>query len=262
MTRNLLSILITLSGGIHPISAGNTGSKSLDACLNRPNPLLNQRWACENPQLLFPTVACLTQDILTCGKVTKDKTCVFYSFGAQGSDAANYCSQDLEGVGIRFHEVLDDDYLKKVIGNPKFGLQQGKMPISLPTNDQNLNRKDIYVRKLAQAFASVCQGEAFLMVLHYQGDGGGIGIYQNPRDPDGTPECDKKDNVWQLDEFPSLTQGRVRKISSVDISNNCRKEEDWVQGIGGKREPRPADAISLPPIPPGMPSKYRRRAER
>jgi hypothetical protein len=80
MTRTLVQLLLTLSTLILQTLAGGCQLKEPDGFEHRP--LLGQRWACKDPQLQFPTVACLARDILTCGKV-KDNWCVFYSMGAK-----------------------------------------------------------------------------------------------------------------------------------------------------------------------------------
>lgn len=206
MTWTLLHFLVTVYSIIPYVMAGNTFSSepSPDKCLNTPNKLLNQRWACEDPALTFPTVACLAKDILICGKVQR-KSCVFYSFGAQGPDARDFCETGLGGIGITFRNALDDPYIKQVINHPRFGdIGLQKLGAVRQVNDQNLNRQNIFVRKLSQAFASVCYDQAYLMVLKYQGRG--VGIYQEAVEPPNKPTQDIKDNVWQNDEFPQLTQ--------------------------------------------------------
>ncbi len=104
MTRTLVQLLLTLSTLILQTLAGGCQLKEPDAFEHRP--LLGQRWACEDPQLQFPTVACLARDILTCGKV-KDNWCVFYSMGAKGSDAQDYANEDLNGRGVTLHMAFD-----------------------------------------------------------------------------------------------------------------------------------------------------------
>jgi len=199
------------------------------------------------PALTFPTVACLERDILTCGKV-KQNSCVFYSFGALGTHARGFAENELGGNGITFKNALDDRYMAEVIQHPRFGdVAQAEFYGLRLVNSENLNRREIFVRKLAQSFASVCSDQAYLMVLHYNGMGGGVGIYQGPWEPANKPMQDIKDNVWQKDEFPQLTKNnKINKVWSVDVSNNNNKSPDWAKGAG-QRVPRNIDAMQLPP---------------
>lgn len=246
-------MLLTFHTIIPLVLAGNALSNepAPDACVNRPG--IGQRWACQDPALTFPTVACLERDILTCGKV-KQNSCVFYSFGALGTHARSFADDVLGGNGITFKNALDDKYMKEVIYHPRFGdVAQNEYFAVRLVNSENLNRREIFVRKVAQAFASVCADQAYLMVLHYNGDGGGVGIYQGPWEPENKPAEDIKDNVWMKDEFTRLTKNnKINKIWSVDVSNNNKQSADWAKGAGA-REPRNIDAMQLPPItwPPG-----------
>ena len=213
--------------------------------MSRPG--IGQRWACQDPALTFPTVACLARDILTCGMV-KQKSCVFYSFGAEGSDARSFATNELGGRGVTFKDALGDDYVKDVVNDARFGdIGEKKLFTKLLVNSANLNRANIFVRKLSQAFASVCSDEAYLTILQYKGKGGGIGIYQNPWVRPDKSARGIKDNVWMKDGFPSLTQNnKINRIWSVDISDNNKKSSDWVKGAG-QRLPRNIDAVQLPP---------------
>jgi len=96
--------------------------------------------------------------------------------GRQGSDAQDYANEDLNGRGVTLYMAFDQDYIFRVIGQPRFRV------IDQTQNAAHLNRQKIYVRKLSQAFASVCKGNAFLMVAKHNGIGGGVGAYQNPWD--------------------------------------------------------------------------------
>ena len=235
---------------LHQTLAGNTPSNvnpnilplKDSVCAHRPSE--GQRWACEDPQLTFPTVACLTRDVLTCGNVV-GKSCVFYSFGAGGCAARDFAKTLVNGKGVTFHDALDTDYISEVLGVKKFHL------IDATRNDQNLNRRNIYVRKLAQAFASVCGNtQAFLLVKHYQGQGGGVGVYQTPWDPPTKHPIDIQDNVWLNDEFPSLqNNNKIITVYSVDTSNDNRINPDWTRGLDGPPTvPRDVEAIPLPPL--------------
>ena len=220
--------------------AGNCKSKIPDACKHRPLP--GQRWACEDPKLQFPTVACLAKDILTCGKVGKN-WCVFYSMGAKGYDALAYANDEytgLNGVGVTFHMAFDDEYIERVIGESRFRIGDNA------ENAAHLTRANIYVRKLSQAFASVCTGNAFVMVLQRYGKGGGVGAYQTPWAPSTRPVESRQDNVWENDEFPALQlNDKIERVYSVDLSNKNRRTIDWTKGEA--RKPlRNVEAIPLP----------------
>lgn len=253
MARTLLQLSFIFYTSVPHILAGNALSSEPfpEKCVNRPG--IGQRWACQDPALTFPTVACLERDILTCGKV-KQNSCVFYSFGAYGTDARSFAANELGGKGVTFKNALDDGYMDEVIHHPRFGdIGQNEYFAQRLVNSENLNWREILIRMVAQAFASVCSDQAYLMVLHYNGMGGGAGIYQIPWVKENTPARDIKDNVWQKDEFPALTQNnKINKIISVDVSNNNKKSTDWVKGAG-QRVPRNIGAMELPPItwPPG-----------
>ena len=248
MARILLQLLFMFYTFSPQVLAGNAlSSKPVpDPCLHRPN--IGQRWACQDPALNFPTVACLIRDILTCGKVQQN-SCVFYSFGAKGFEARSFAENELGGRGVTFRGALDDDYMTRVVQHPRFGdVGQAKLYAPRLVNSENLNRREIFARKVAQAFASVCSDQAYLMILHYNGTGGGVGIYQSPWEPKNKPARDIKDNVWQKDEFTQLTNNnKINKIWSIDISNSNSKSPDWAKG-GGQRVPRNIDAMQLPPL--------------
>ena len=247
MVSILLLRLITVHALIPILLAGNVISKNPIDCVNGPG--VGQRWACLDPALSFPTVAYLTRDMLTCGRVTQDKSCVFYSVGAKGDAPVDaFAANELGGKGISFKGAMGDDYIKQVANHPRWGdlREQGYYAKRL-VNSGNLNRREIWNRKLAQAFASVCSDEAYLLVQRYRGAGGGVGIYQIPKDRDNTPPWDVKDNVWVKDEFPALTMNnKINKIFSVDTSNNNKISLDWVKRAG-QRMPRNIDAMQLPP---------------
>lgn len=172
---------------------------------------------------------------------------MFYSFGGKASHAKGYAVNDLSGRGATFHMALDAAYMKRVLGvgtrdfDP-FGLRD------MTQNAFNLNRHDIWVRKLSQAFASVCGGDTFLMVDIYNGKEGGLGIYQNPLPDDDVPLKYRKEQVWRSHEFPTLRHNdRVPKISSVEITNANNAHVDWTRDqndIGAW--PNDIDAMPLP----------------
>lgn len=210
MAHKLLYVILTLTTTFHKTLAGNQVGKAIGgscqpktpeppvagACVGQPQ--RQQRWACEDPRLQFPTVACLTADILLCGKV-KDNWCVFYSFGALGYHARNYAAKDLIGRGITIHGAFDGKYEERVLAQKRFHLDDRN------PNAQNLVRESIYVRRLSQAFASVCKDKAYLMIDRRDGlGGGGPGIFQAPWFPDNRPGADRQDNVWLNDEMPAL----------------------------------------------------------
>ncbi len=242
MIRTLVHLLLVLTTLMLQTLAGSCQSKIPDACIHRPLP--GQRWACGDPKLQFPTVTCLTKDVLTCGKVKKN-WCVFYSMGAVGTDALDYANDDmagLNGVGVTFHMALDDKYIKQVIGQERFRITD-----TTSKNAAHLNRQNIYVRKLSQVFASVCTENAFVMVLKRNGKSGGVGAYQTPWVNLAKPVGDRHDNVWENDEFPPLQlNDKIKRVYSVDVSNNNRRTIDWTQGQP-KKPLRNVEAIPLPP---------------
>ena len=87
--------------------------------------------------------------ILTCGKV-KQNSCVFYSFGAEGHQARAFADNELGGKGITFKNALDDKYMSTVIHHPRFGdIAQNEYFALRLVNSENLNRREIFIRKLA-----------------------------------------------------------------------------------------------------------------
>ncbi len=160
--------------------------------------------------------------------------------GAKGIDARNFVAHDLNGRGVTFHAAVDRNYISDVMRTHLTRTAR---------NAVNMNREDIYIRKLSQAFASVCEGDAYLMVLKRNGQGGGVGVFQTPWVADDKDPSDIRDNVWEDYEFPSLQLNmRVPGIYSVDMSNGNQPTLDWVRGRDPQtRQPADVEAIPLPP---------------
>ena len=161
--------------------------------------------------------------------------------GAKDFDAKNFVNNDLNGRGVTFPDAVEQDYITKVIGQERFRVTDGTR------NGMRLNRQNIFVRKLSQAFASVCKGNAFLMVAQRNGKGGGVGANQTSWvDPD-KPAQNNQDNVWENDEFPALQRNdKIDRVYSVDLSNRNAKTIDWTKGQP-KKPLRNVEAIQLPP---------------
>ena len=178
----------------HPVPV--SGRK---VCAGKPTE--GKQWACEEPYLAFPTVACLKADIITCGNMAADNIrSVFYSFGPDIADAYRF-RDTLTPQGVTYQDVLDREYFETVL--LPFGWKQYQ------------EREQFLVQLISEAMASLSHGEAYLPILHYQGDEGGVGAYQNPL-PD-----DWRTNIWKTNEFPTLQRNdEVPKIITIDISNH------------------------------------------
>ena len=202
------------------------------------------QWACQASNIDFPTVACLTADMTTCGLIGQGgRSTVFYSFGATTLQARTQFRDTLNPKGVMFNDALDDNYWNSVINVPNFHLD-------------NAARMSVFVARYAEAMATVSTGEVFLVVKNYDGEGGGQGAYQNPLPGTTTP------NVWRLYEFPTLQRNAaVTKVTSIDLGNNLNNHIDWQPNSGDEELPASgASDLVVPPPPPGCAKKMKRQA--
>ena len=206
-------------------------------------PANGAQWACQDSKIDFPTVECLVADMKTCGLIgAGGRSTVFYSMGATTVQARTKFRDTLNPKGIMFNDALDENYWNKVFDAPKFHLDQAE-------------RTTILVARYAEAMATVSTGEAFIVVLKYNGDGGGQGAYQLPKDTSNP-------NVWRTYEFPTLQRNpAITKVTSVDLSNNQHQQVDWQPNNNDPQLPASdASDLVVPPAPPGCPQKVKRVA--
>ena len=206
-------------------------------------PATGAQWACQAPDVPFPTVACLTADMRTCGLIGQDgRSTVFYSFGVATVQARTQFRDTLDPKGVMFNDALDEDYWNSVLNDPKFHL------------DIN-GRRAVLVARYAEAMATVSTGEVFLVVKKYDGEGGGQGAYQNPLPGDNTV------NVWRNYEFPTLQRNAaVTKVTSLDLTDNLKRHVDWQPNSGNEELPaHPADGLEVPDPPEGCAARRRKR---
>lgn len=206
-------------------------------------PANGAQWACQASDVDFPTVACLTADMRTCGLIGQGgRSTVFYSFGVATVQARTQFRDTLDPKGVMFNDALDEDYWNSVVNVPKF-----HMDISA--------RMSILVARYAEAMATVSTGEVFLVVKAYDGQGGGQGAYQKPLPGDNTP------NVWLLYEFPTLQRNAaVTKVTSLDLTDNLKRHVDWQRNSGDEELPAsPASDLVVPAPPEGCAAKRMKR---
>jgi len=123
----------------------------------------------------------------TCGNVGVNT--VFYSFGAATIDARGF-RDTLSPQGTMFNDALDDDYWKKVISGPP----------AANTNDDRGDRFElkvpgrmaVFTSRYSQAMARASSGQAYVVEKTRDGEGGGIGAYQNPT------TGQRADNRWYV----------------------------------------------------------------
>ena len=72
----------------------------------RKSPPSNGKWACEDPNIIFPTVDCILADMKLCGYLGKNS--VFKSFGAEVPEISATFLDKLTPRGVVFNEALDD----------------------------------------------------------------------------------------------------------------------------------------------------------
>jgi len=236
----LISLFLILGAHILPALAGSClsrlrdsqGDSSYDAqwakCKTHP-----KQWACEHPSITFPTVDCLKEDMRTCGIVGTGPS-IFYSFGATTTQARENLRDKLNPKGVMYNDALDRKYFIKVLeGREQFKLGQQ-------------NRMQVFRDRYAQALAEVAKDEVFMVMLNYNGEFGGTGIYQNSRE--GEPA-----NVWTKIELPTLQKNRqVRKITSVSVSDGYKHHVDWQPGKG---RVLPFQDTRQTPVPAPQPGK-------
>ena len=207
-------------------------------------PTNGAQWACQASDIDFPTVACLTEDMKTCGLIGQGgRSTIFYSFGATTFDARTGFRDTLNPKGVMFNDALDEDYWDTVISVTKFHVNDAA-------------RQTIFTARYAEAMATVSTGEVFIVVKNYNGEGGGQGAYQMPL------PGDSNDNVWRLYEFPTLQRNAdITKVTSLDLSDNFQRHVDWQPDSDDQELPESgASDLVVPPPPPGCARKMKRQA--
>ncbi len=207
-------------------------------------PANGAQWACQASNIDFPTVACLTADMRTCGLIGQGgRSTIFYSFGATTVQARTRFRDTLDPKGAMFNDALDEDYWNSVINVVNFHMDDP-------------DRQEVLVARYAEAMATVSTGEVFFVVKNYNGDGGGQGAYQNPLPGDTKP------NVWRLYEFPTLQRNDlVTKVTTIDLSDNLERHVDWQPNSNNEQLPASgASDLPIPNPPPGCARRMKRQA--
>lgn len=230
-------------------------------CNNRP--LDGQTWACEDPNLDFPTVECLVEDMRTCGVVGNNgASTVFYSFGVGTPETRPNVRDKLTPKGVMFNDGLlsDGDWYTKVAENRRFNIADPTVMSDPTKNSFNMKRQNIFVARYSEALARASAGEVFIVYRDRVGlggkDGDLDGAYQLdiPADPNsGNPEQKNPlPNAWRTYEFGTLQRNSaVTKITGVETNNNYAKTTDWEPNKGLKVMP-PSIAMEL--VLPGGPA--------
>ena len=101
-------------------------------------------------------------------------------------------------------------------------------------------QQSVLTSRYSQAMALASRGTSYVVVSKRNGDGGGVGAYQLPSNPNPP-------NVWRTYEFPTLQNRNddVTSVMSVDVSDNFKATEDWTRGGDGEMLPF-TDANDLP----------------
>ena len=135
-----------------------------------------------------------------------------------------------------FNDALDEDYWNTVLNVQRFRLDLA-------------SRTAVLVARYGEAMAQVSSGEAFIVVLHYNGQGGGEGAYQQPLAGNNDP------NVWSLYEFPTLQRNpAITRVTSVDLSNNLNQHVDWEPNQNDELLPVSTASTLAVPAPPNCPA--------
>lgn len=213
------------------------------------------RWACQDPDLAFPTVKCLKKDLVTCGLVRSSDP-LFWSFGAHLNEIIDFTRQAPQKWYVSYDAILGVEWVDAVMSNPKFqGLHDSP-------------RDNVFAARLGQAFASVCRGQAYLIVASRPGWGGGALFqkrYSNLRDygvggpyKPGALQYSfkaktsnagyKRYNVWRDFEFPALQRnGRVANLTTVAADEGYKPVVDWRKGDAPSLKLVDADTLPVPP---------------
>ncbi|KIX00254.1 uncharacterized protein Z518_10393 [Rhinocladiella mackenziei CBS 650.93] len=199
-------------------------------CPDRPPD--GELWACEDPNIDFPTVECLIADMKTCGIITNGHPTILFSFGVSNGNIKKLRDQ-YNPLGNVYNEMPDNAYW----GNVMMG-SRGKT-FQLGINE----RGDVYIARSAEAIGAAASGDILVYVGEKNGYGG-LGAFQqdNPekRRPDNGP------NIFRTYELPAVQHnGSVTRIISVDISNNAQHTVDWENG-------QSAPGLNNPLLPPGL----------
>lgn len=218
-------------------------------CRNTPTP--PRQWACQDSRLQFPTVECIKKDMLTCGLVNESDP-LFASFGASHRDLITFSSKVRHTQFVSFYNMMGPDWCAAVLPNPKYTMKDGSP------------RELLFNIRLGQAFASVCRGNAFLIIpslvgladivpaLRDEGFGRpfGKGAFRYPYKAEVSHMGFKRYNIWRDFEFPALQRNEiVRLLVSVVSELNFQPHLDWFRGDKTPLLPFvDADALPVPPV--------------
>lgn len=195
-------------------------------------------WACQQPEVTFPTIECIMADLKTCGCIGSGPT-VFYSMGASTVGTRTGFRDILSPRGVMFNDAMGERWWEIVGGNPK--IERSRPDFNLVRQQARQN----YLRNLfAIAMAQSSFGEVFLVT------GGRISM--NPQDP-GPPGIFQNPialpNIWRQMELLNLQRNlAITAITHVDMSNNFPRNTDWRQ-VDSNLYPLPDIDFGSPPAP-------------
>ncbi|MCJ1280011.1 hypothetical protein MMC21_007836 [Puttea exsequens] len=116
------------------------------------------------------------------------------------------------------------------------------------TNDQGMNRQNVFVARYSEALATVARGDVIFVVGNRvnQVPGSLPGAYQSPLAEDVIP------NAWRFYEFPTLQRNQnVRTVTTYDAGNQFAQVIDWTLGganPNGMLPPSIASTVDIPPV--------------
>ncbi|KIX06948.1 uncharacterized protein Z518_04924 [Rhinocladiella mackenziei CBS 650.93] len=244
------------------VTAGNCLSDQSDEPLAPPLPpykegkLCPELWACEDPNLDFPTVECLLADVKTCGIIgANGAPTIMYSFGVTDGNIAKF-HDPIVPEGNIYRDMLDGPYWTQAIThtNLKDKTKHDPFKLGVPA------RVDVLIARSAEAYAASASGEVLVFIGQQKGTVEGdtmLGIFQKPFVDPKNPNPDP--SMLQTYEIPILQRNpTVTRIVSIDVSNNFQRDVDWENGQSPPGLDNPllplgeADNIPVPPVPAGM----------
>lgn len=127
-----------------------------------------------------------------------------------------------------FNDALDETYIEMLMNKrPDFHLE-------------SMKRQRLYRDRYAQAMAALSTGDVFLVCSKHNGDGGGVGIFQQPLHL-------QSENVWRSVELPTLQRNpAVKRIISVAKDQNYAHSVDWTAGQGNLLPESTANSQQVP----------------
>lgn len=216
-------------------------------CEFRPSP--PDRWACQSPELEFPTVDCIRKDLLICGNGML-RNPLFWSFGATVEDYRDFMSSLRLGF-VNYNLILGPEWFWDVFANPNFAVIPGTP------------RFDLLVSRISMAWASICRGVAYLVVkqrngtanFNPRGDPGiggpkGQGAYQYSFPGLTSRSGYKQYNKWRVFEFPALQRNEnISSVITADVSKDFERRRDWRFGNNNFLLPiLNPDQVPVPPF--------------